>query len=297
MNNQIQYSDLMKIGLEPVSFKKRIEASYEGTRAAESLAKEVMIPQLKALIKPSRKEEALKGLYFRMYAWVRSLVSLNDTVHFQAAASAARSIFELLLDVKLLIDDKPKDAIDKFEAFTQVERFRVAKKYVDFKNNNPGLKYTKELSREKLVSKPGKESQINKLIELNWGKNKKGQPKKVEHWTSWKIDKRAKEAGKDYELLYHESFPLLSWYMHSSLAGFGGVTKEGLEVVFGKSHMLTVPLFLDATLLVARELKLLQAIPQLIDWVKEAELVVGQVIIEEQIKYLKNLKNKPEFVS
>lgn len=281
--------NLKNIDIENIPFKKRIEAFYEGTHAAADLAEQVMIPQLRALIKPSRKERAIIGLYYRMYTWMRSLVSLNDTIHFQATASATRSIFELLLDIKLLIDDNPENSIDKFEAFIQVEKFRVAKKYVDFKGKNPGLKYTSDLTKEKLVSKPGEESRIHKLIELIWGKNEKGKPKKIEHWSGWNIDRRAKEAGKDYEFFYHESFALLSWYMHSGLVGFKGVTKEGLEVVFGYSHMLAAPMFRDATLLVARELKLIQAIPQLGDWIKEAKLAVGKVIIEE---HFKNLENK-----
>ncbi|MFA5157005.1 MAG: DUF5677 domain-containing protein [Candidatus Omnitrophota bacterium] len=287
MSTQVN-SKLKNIDIEKIPFKKRIEAFYEGTRAAAELAKQVMIPQLKALINPSKKEEIIKGLYFRMYAWMLTLVSLKDTVHFQATASAARSIFELLLDIKLLIEDKPANPIDKFEAFIQVEKFRAAKKYVEFKKSNPGLKYKSGLAKEKLVNKPGEENRINTLIVLNWGKDKKGKSKRIEHWTGWKINKRAEETGKDYELFYHESFALLSWYLHPGLVGIKGMSTESLEVVFGNSHMLATPLFLDATLLVAKELKLIQAIPQLIDWIKEAELAVGKVIIEEHIKILES---------
>lgn len=292
MDNQVNYDELEKLGIEAVPFNKRIEAFYEGTRAATDLSEQVVIPQLAALIKPSQKERIIVGLYYRMFLWMRSLASLNNTIHFQAAASATRSIFELLLDIKLLINDKPKGSVDKFETFIQVERFRVAKKYVDFKNKNPGLKYKSGFTKEKLVNKPGEESRIDKLIELKWGKNSKGEPKKVEHWTCWKIDKRAEEAGKDCEYFYRESFALLSWYTHSGLVGVKGVSKEGFDAIFGNAHMLAQPIFLDATLLVARELKLIQAIPQLINWAEEAKLIVGNVIIKEQIKYLKNLQDK-----
>ncbi len=287
MSAQID-SKLENIDIEKIPFNKKIEAFYEGTRAATELAKQVMIPQLKALINPSRKEEIIKGLYFSMYAWMLTLVSLNDTVHFQGAASATRSIFELLLDIKLLIEDKPINSIDKFDAFIQVEKFRAAKKYVEFKMSNPGLKYKSGLAKEKLVNKSGEENRINTLIVLNWGKAKKSKPRKIEHWTGWGINKRAQEAGKDYEFFYHESFALLSWYLHSGLVGIKGMSTESLGAVFGNSHMLAAPLFLDATLLVAEELKLLKAIPQLIDWIKEAKLVVGRVIIEEHLKILES---------
>ena len=117
MNNPVDYNALKELDIETVPFSKKIEAFYEGTSAAKNLAQQVMIPQLMALIKPSRKEVIIKGLYFRMYGWMHSLVCLKETIHFQAAASATRSIFELLLDIKLIIDDKPKDAIQKFDAF------------------------------------------------------------------------------------------------------------------------------------------------------------------------------------
>lgn len=292
MNNQIDYDALKNLDIETIPFSKRIEAFYEGTRAAADLAQQVMTPLLKALINPSRKEEILKGLYFRMYAWMRTLISLNDTVHFQAAASATRSIFELLLDIKLIIDDNPKGAIQKFDTFVEVEKFRIAKGYVGFKNRNPALRYVGDRGKENLVNKQGEQERIEKLRELYWGKDSKDKPINPRHWSGWPTNKRAEEAGKYDEFFYHASFGLLSWYMHSGPTGVQGMSKESLEAVFGNSHMLAQPMFLDATLLVAQEFKLITAIPQLTDWIKEAELAVGKVILDEHIKQLKDLENK-----
>ncbi len=294
MNNQVDYEVLKNLDIETIPFSKRIEAFYEGTRAATDLAQQVMIPQLKALMSPSRKEEILKGLYFRMYAWMRTLVSLNDTVHFQATASAARSIFELLLDIKLVIDDNPKGALQKFDAFVEVEKFRVAKKYVDFKNHNPSLKYRGDQGKENLVNKQDEQTRIEELKELHWGRDKKDKVISPPHWSGWPLSKRAEEAGKDYEFSYHESFGLLSWYVHPGSVGIQGMSKESLEAVFGNSHMLAQPMFLDAMLLVAKEFKLTTAIPQLTDWIKEAELAVGKVILDEHLKQLKGLDNKKD---
>lgn len=293
MSTQIDSTKLKNIDIEKIPFNKRIEAFYEGTRAATELAKQIMVPQLKALIKPSRKEEIIKGLYFSMYAWMLTLVSLKDTVHFQATASAVRSIFELLLDIKLLIEDKPLNSIDKFDAFIQVEKFRVAEKYVNFKKGNPNLKYLSGQAKDNLVKKQGEKDRIDQLIITNWGRDKKEKPKRVEHWSGWDIAYRAQEADKNeadknYELFYHESFALLSWYIHSGLVGIKGMSAETLSAVFGNSHMLVAPMFLDATLLVAQEFKLTQAIPQLKDWVKETHLVVGRIMIEEQLKNLES---------
>ena len=155
MDDQIDYEALKKLDIETIPFSKRIEAFYEGTRALTDLSKQIMIPQLTALIQPSRKEEIIKGLYYRIYAWMYSLVSLKEIINFQAA-SVTRSIFELLLDIKLMIEDKPKNSIAKFDAFIEVEKFRIAKKYVDFKVKNPDLKYVGGSGKENLVNKKEK---------------------------------------------------------------------------------------------------------------------------------------------
>ncbi len=285
---QVNPVKLEEIDIEKIPFKKKIEAFYEGTRAATELARQVMIPLIEGLIKTSKKEEIIKGLYFRLYAWMLALESLKDTVHFQATAAATRSVFELLLDIKLLIEDKPTNPIGKIDAFIQVEKFRVAEKYVNFKKSNPSLKYRPDVAKENLVKKQGEKDRIDQLILVNWGRDKKGKLKRVDHWSGWDIAKRASEAGKGYELFYHESFALLSWYMHSGLVGIKGMSAEALSAVFGNSHMLAAPMFLDATLLVAHELKLTQAIPQLKGWIKEAHLATGRVIIEEHLKNLES---------
>jgi hypothetical protein len=288
MSTKLNSVNLKTLDIEKIPFNKKIEVFYEGTHAATDLARQVMIPQLKALIKTSKKEEIIKGLYFRLYAWMLALESLKDAVHFQATAAATRSIFELLLDIKLLIEDKPANSVGKIDAFIQVERFRAAEKYVNFKKSNPNLKYRAGLAKENLVKKQGEKHRINQLILVNWGRDKKGKPKRVDHWSGWDIAQRAREVGKDYELFYHESFALLSWYIHSGLVGIKGMSTEALSAVFGNSHMLAAPMFLDATLLVAQEFKLTQAIPQLNDWIKEADLAVGRAIIREHLKNLES---------
>jgi hypothetical protein len=40
-----------------------------------------------------------------MFLWFEAITELKDPRHFQVAQSAARSLFELLLDVKLVIRD------------------------------------------------------------------------------------------------------------------------------------------------------------------------------------------------
>jgi len=78
------------------------------------------------------KTSAMLGLHYRIAAYLASVATLDGPVHFQAISSAARSVFDLALYVHLLEADATSESADRLAAFTRAERFRVAKKTVDF---------------------------------------------------------------------------------------------------------------------------------------------------------------------
>jgi len=148
-----------------------LEGYYAGICESVAFADEVILPQLNAIQLLTRstgkmltkKETYLIHFYQRVCLWIKSVKALNNAIHFQAVASAARSIFELLVDIKLLIDNNPKDAVERIDAFIQVEKFRVAERYAGFKKDNPDLNYIKGLKREAFANKPGESARIKKL--------------------------------------------------------------------------------------------------------------------------------------
>src|SRR6266478_517460 len=78
---------------------------------------DVMIPQLKTLLRPSAQEIACRDIYFKMYLLLRSALTMNRLDHFQSVAALTRSLFELLLDMKILARDKTGDAVKRYNEF------------------------------------------------------------------------------------------------------------------------------------------------------------------------------------
>lgn len=52
------------------------------------------------------RDEALKGLWMRAYAWMQTIGKLNDPLDFQAILSGNRALLELVVDMSLLYHDK-----------------------------------------------------------------------------------------------------------------------------------------------------------------------------------------------
>jgi len=128
------YSDL------PIDI--HIKAFCDANKAALEFAKEKIIPILFTQIQlQEKRESAIAGLYCRMYALMSSLVLMRTPIHFQTTASIARSLFELMLDLKILANDKTTKLAEKFEAFTIIEKYYVARNIISFYDTNP--KYPK----------------------------------------------------------------------------------------------------------------------------------------------------------
>ena len=91
---------------------------------------EVMIPQLKALLGPTTEEIAIRDIYFKMYLFLGSAMTMNRLDHFQSVAALTRSLFELLLDMKILAADKTGDAVNRYNEFPEIERYRRAEQLI-----------------------------------------------------------------------------------------------------------------------------------------------------------------------
>ena len=272
--------------LDKLPMSSKLSVYYTSCKASEDFS-DKMIEFLKGILKPNKKEEIIIDIYRSIHCWIKTIIVLNNTIHVQAVASATRSIYEQLLDLKLIVDDKIDNAIEKFEAFREVETFRIAKKFADFTKEHPAVKIRPHEKRIKYGSNISIQEKIDKLKAEWWGTSKGS----IEHWSGYKINKRAELAGIDYEILYNESFNMLSWYVHAGQVGARRRSKEFLELVYGDSMRLIHEMFVDAVLLVARALKITSAIPEFSEWIKQLELVPGFAILEEEKKFLDMTKN------
>jgi len=105
-----------------------------------------------------------------MVKYLASMRKLNGQIHFQTIAASARSLFELGLDIALYCQDLTNDSVDRLHAFTRVERYRVAKKIVDFFSNHH-LPNNWNISKQKsLCADPQEKLQVEAIRSKYWGK-------------------------------------------------------------------------------------------------------------------------------
>jgi len=288
----LTFDEIERADVADLPTRLRVEAFYKGTDAVSKFAESMMIPVLNGQIILSDKEKAVVGTYYRMYGWVRSMVAMNHRIHFHGAAAAARSLFELLLDIKILTTDKDGCLVDKFHAFPGIEKYRVAQKLVSFCMNHANSTTLDCSYQQDFISSPGKEQTINETVVKFWGKTSKGKPNRPKHWTGKDIQKRAQDLGPEYEELYIETFPLFSWYIHSGSTGYAGLNEETLETCFGISHSIAQKVFLEATVICAEEMKISSAILGFKEIIADLRLTPGKVLVNEQIKILEAAKPK-----
>lgn len=289
----IKFDELQKSNFSELPIDKQIEAFYKGTDALAKFSKAVMIPIIDGQFKFNAKERAVVGIYYRMYAWIKSMVAMNGVVHFQGSAAAVRSLFELLIDIKMLEEDEAGENVEKFHAFPGVERFKVAEKLVDFCDKYKGQIDINSTHQRNFINKKNKRQEIEQSKDKCWGRDKKGKTRQPKHWSGKDdIRKRAQDLGLKYEKIYMEIYPQLSWQIHSGSAGYAGLKEEHFKAIFLLCNSNAQKIFLEATTICANLLKITIAL----DWFKKAvedlSLTSGRVLVEEQIKILENMKSQ-----
>lgn len=273
------------------SVQQRVEAFYKGTDAIGNFAEEIMIPVLTGQLNPDDREQAVTGLYYRMYLWIKSMTSLNNALHFQAAVSATRALFELLLDLKLLASDSDGTLVAKFHAFTEVEKFRWAEELAAFSDKYPDVPLNVEEHR-KFIDLRGKKSQIEEIVVTHWGRKRNDRPNRPDHWSGMNVRERASKFGSSYEAKYLYDYRFGCWSAHSGATIYDGLGKETFETMFGLAHSLSQGYFLEATVICAKLVGIHQAVAEFDDIIGELERVPGVVLTEIQIRNIRESKKK-----
>jgi hypothetical protein len=267
--------------------RKKVGAFISGTAAAAQFAEEMMVPVLHGQIGLSPREQAITGTYYRMYSWMKTLATLNDTVHYQAVASAARTLFELLLDLKLLTEDASGEQIKRFLAFPEIEKFRVAKRMTEFREANPPLADVDPTPMRNFLDEPGRAKKIDLLRSEYYGTDKEGKPIRPPHWSGKNVEQRARKAGKQYESWYVELYSWLSWHLHSGSVGYEGLSEDGMHALFGLVHRHAQIFFLEGTVHCAKAMKITKAIDGFFDFIERLERLPGEITVKEQLEFVR----------
>src|SRR5205809_1108702 len=80
----------------------------------------------------THRDEAIRGLWFRAFAWMRSIEQLNGAGHFQAISAGLRALLEIAVDLILLHHDKTNGLGWKIQQWGTSERMKAAEQLVRF---------------------------------------------------------------------------------------------------------------------------------------------------------------------
>jgi len=206
-------------------------------------------------------EDALAGSYYRMALVVGSLTKLDSISDFQTVQAGARTVFELLLDLKMLAKDPA--LAGPFFAFAEVQPFSKAAQLTKFLDENPTVDRTPYAHATRLASDPAERMKYEAKCIKYWGKPRKGTPKPNAHWSNKGLCKRAKDAGPEYEEIYRGDVFTQNYCVHAGAAGVAGFGREAIESLYTIGHHLACQLLREATEIIAAQFHLFDAVPDL----------------------------------
>lgn len=224
---------------DPNLFKVLIEKQYAITDLITRYLREEIVPLFPKNITKDKKS-ALVLTYNRLFLNLNTLRFLKDIFHFQTAASIARTVFELYIDLIDLTETERN--YEKFFDWPKVELHRLAQKTVEFNNKYPDRKINPAEDYQKMFDFSQKT--INDLFLSQWDGNKK-----VKHWTGKNFSDRIDSKDIEVQRLYVQIYKLFSWHVHAgnptAASTTGGHEKEMTFI----SHNITQKVALESTLI------------------------------------------------
>lgn len=268
-SSQISFDNLDETAVTRVYYTSCVECGQVSKKIYDILT---------GILNPSHKEKIIINIYYSIYCWMQTAIALNHPMHFQAMAAVARAIFEQVLDLKLITSNSIEKAVEKFEKYPEVEKFKWAKKAEQFIRQNPS--YKKRIGKKKVEVALSSEwkNKIESYKTDCWGIKKRFEK---DHWSNIRIEKRCDMAGVEYQYFYNESYGLLCWYIHSGLVGVKGMSDKTLLLMYANAMRLIYELFLEAISMTAKEFKIDSALIDYESLISNLKLVPGFAIIKE----------------
>jgi hypothetical protein len=283
---------------ERVDLTPRLVAmsTFEGVRAALVYWTFYIRPVVQGLLAPTPAEEAVLGFLYRAIGYLTAIRRLDAPVFVQSVAAAARSLFELGLDVHVFIADSAPDSLSRLLAFTRIERYRAAKNVVEFyaQREVPAELRTSLEQQRQHVADQVEQATVERLVREHWGTTRNGRPNWPRHWSRYAdVRSRASHAGPIWEERYIQHYYMLSWHVHSGLTGVANMPASAFDAFGVEAHRLATAVVVDCYRRVGALLHLEQAIA---DWPRHLEfleLVAGFALVDRR---LGELGEQPRFL-
>jgi hypothetical protein len=272
-----------------------INAIVIGMKEAVDFVQSKVIPILQDQMKLSDRESAILGTFYRVHLLCSSQTRLNNLKDFNAVAINCRTVFELLLDLKLLsAEDCSDEDIKKFDAFPEIDKFRSAQKLLNFQTNNPGLESRTIIDnkfRQVYLSNIDK-NKITKTVKMFWGVNKKGEPKWPRHWSGLSIRDRAEKLGAISVQEYLEVYWMLSINAHSGSAPYFGLSEETLESVYGTCMDKSRKMYLESLEICSKVFSLYQGMDNLFQAIEIIRNTRDKILFDKAFDRISNLDER-----
>ena len=259
-------------------------AFFNGTASIHGLMEDVVCPVLQGQVGKSEYEQAVSITFYRIALLLRGLKLLNDPAHFQIVNSVTRTVFELVLDLKVLVSDHA--TADKFHAFARVAKFHKASQLTTFLDGNSGVDRSPHQHAINFASETARKHEVEQECLHHWGSDRKGNLRWPDHWSGRNIAERADDAGIEFLEIYRSQFFLQSYYVHAGPAGVQHLSREALICSFGIAHRLVQQMAAIAVQIVADEFHLFSTDLDLRDKLRRVSAASGfyavQSVLEQQ---------------
>src|SRR2546426_3494849 len=278
-------SDVERADRTQVTPRIYANATFEGVKSLRVFAEIYLRGVLQGLLVTTGRERAVLRLYYRLAAYLASVHRLDSPIHFQSITGAARSVFELALDLALLGADTTTDSIDRLAAFTRVERYRVAKRLVDFYANHP-LPLDFNITEQRRVCADAAEAAaVEALIVQYWGRDRNGDLNWPIHWSRFRDARgRARHVAPNWEERYVRYYSTLSWHVHSGTVGVAGPAQDVFGIFVAYALELIRDSVLDSYGILGGELRLAAAIERWPETLEFLRNVSGLTLVDLRLQ-------------
>ena len=173
-----------------------------------------------------------------------------------------RCLFELYVDLKWLETFPTPKWVEKYLAFSNVDRYQAACKVVEHTQKHPDSGIDPKPYQKWIASADALREPVEQVVARVWG-TKNGKPVwPKHHWTGiQQLSERAKEIGPACLDMYVELYSVLSWCVHSGPTAYHGKSLDEIEVAIGWSYSFAFQYVHSATIITTDLLGIQSAIP------------------------------------
>ncbi len=268
---------------------KESEAMAEGCYVSVQIVAKYMENCLNNLIDPvlpnkqtGYRDDCIKSLYLRVLAWLQTLEKMNHAVCSQGVLSGTRSIFEIVVDLILLHQDKTEQSGLKMYWFSQSERLRSAEQTIEYyaKNNHPLPDHY-----EPRKSFYEQEAFMIKEMRGELWPDGKGKGKHPNRWTGKTFPDDIQQAdlffekqirdhlGESLEEMYRTEYKYDSWFVHSGITSVWNLPPEHYNLTCGRSFLKSSDLGMLCVKIILKDFGLTAHLPNLdSEWARLKEL-------------------------